>query len=79
MPGTTSARKRGPTADRGGQSPVTEARERAGLTQTELADRLGVDRSSVHQTESRGDGVSVSTLRRYVEACGLRLVVSVED
>lgn len=38
-----------------------------GLTQTDIAEKLGISQSNVAQTERRGD-LLVSTLRRYVEA-----------
>lgn len=60
-------------------SPITTARELAGLTQSDLAARLGVDRAAVHQAEARGEGASLALLRRYVEACGCELVLTVRE
>jgi DNA-binding XRE family transcriptional regulator len=37
-----------------------------GLTQSDLAEKLGISQSNVAQTERRGD-LLVSTLRRYIE------------
>src|SRR5262245_28889485 len=50
---------------------LVEARLAAGLTQAEVAIRLGVSASQVARIEKRGyDTCSVHTLRRYVEALG---------
>ena len=50
---------------------LVEARQAAGLTQVELARRLGVSQAQVARIERRGyDSHSLSTLRRYVEALG---------
>ncbi len=45
-----------------------------GLTQTDLANRLGVGQAALSRAERRGD-LLVSTLRAYVEALGGRLDV----
>jgi DNA-binding XRE family transcriptional regulator len=50
---------------------LVEARQAAGLTQAELAERLGVSRAHVARIEKRGyDAHSLNTLRRYVAALG---------
>jgi transcriptional regulator with XRE-family HTH domain len=52
---------------------LREARLRAGLTQSELAERSGTARSQISRYE-RGDVLpSLETLRRLVRACGLEL------
>src|SRR6266851_3603110 len=59
---------------------LVEARQAAGLTQGELASRLGVSQAQVARLEKRGyDAYTLSSLRRYVEALGddFRLQVSV--
>lgn len=61
------------------RSPITTARDLAGLTQSDLATRLGVDRAAVHQAEARCEGASLALLRRYVEACGCELVLTVRE
>lgn len=47
-------------------------RMKAGLTQNQLADRLGLHRSivSAAETESVGEFVSEDFANRYLEACG---------
>ncbi|MDO8473306.1 MAG: XRE family transcriptional regulator [Dehalococcoidia bacterium] len=48
---------------------LAEAREAAGLTQAELAKRLGITQSQVSRIEKRGyDSYTLNTLRRYVKA-----------
>jgi DNA-binding XRE family transcriptional regulator len=61
---------------------LAEAREAAGLTQTELARRLGVSRAQVARIEKRGyDAYTLTTLRRYVQALsgGFSLEVRVQQ
>jgi HTH-type transcriptional regulator/antitoxin HipB len=50
---------------------LVEARMAAGLTQAELARRLGVSQAQVARIEKRGyDAYTLTTLRRYVQALG---------
>jgi DNA-binding XRE family transcriptional regulator len=59
---------------------LVEARQAAGLTQAELAERLGVSQAQVARLEKRGyDAYTLNSLRRYVEALGngFRLDVSI--
>jgi len=61
---------------------LVEARQEAGLTQAELAERLGVSQAQVARLEKRGyDAYTLNSLRRYVEALGtgFRLEVSVRS
>lgn len=59
---------------------LVEARQAAGLTQAELAERLGVSQAQVARLEKRGyDAYTLNSLRRYVEALGngFRLEVAI--
>src|SRR5712692_3112209 len=57
---------------------LVEARQAAGLTQVELAKRLGVSQAQVARIEKSGyDSYTLNTLRRYVQALGKRLEVAV--
>jgi transcriptional regulator with XRE-family HTH domain len=50
---------------------LAEARHTAGLTQEQLAKRLGVTQSQVAKMEKRGyEDYTLNSLRRYVEALG---------
>ncbi len=50
-------------------------RERAGVTQDALAERLGTSQPSISQLES-GDGLYLSSIARYVHALGGHLEVT---
>jgi transcriptional regulator with XRE-family HTH domain len=52
---------------------IREARLRAGLTQAELAERSGRDRSVIARWEQGSVAPSVDTLIELVRACGLDL------
>ncbi len=50
---------------------LSEARRAAGLTQKQLAERLGVSQAQVSRIEQEGyDAYTLTTLRRYVQALG---------
>lgn len=50
---------------------LVEARQAAGLTQAEMAKRLGVSQAQVARIEKRGyDAYTLNTLRRYIQALG---------
>src|SRR5258708_39011379 len=50
---------------------LVEARQKAGLTQEQMAERLGVSQSRIARIEKRGyDAYTLNTLRRYVAALG---------
>lgn len=55
---------------------VREAREAAGLTQRELASRMGTSQAAVARLESGGTGATLTTLQKVASA--LNLTVTVE-
>src|ERR1035437_8111194 len=57
-------------------SAVIEARNRAGLTQQELARRMGATQPVVARLESGGPRRSMRTLERLAKATGSRLLIS---
>jgi len=56
---------------------LAEARERADMTQSRVAERLGISQSDVSKLERRAD-VRLSTLRAYAHAIGARLHVGLQ-
>lgn len=58
---------------------LVEARQAAGLTQAEMAKRLGVSQAQVARIEKRGyDAYTLNTLRRYVHALGTGFSLQVQ-
>jgi transcriptional regulator with XRE-family HTH domain len=57
---------------------IRQAREQAGLSQAELADRMGTTQSAVARLESPRSNPRVETLDRAVASTGRRVAVSVE-
>lgn len=53
---------------------IREARRRAGLTQVELAERMGTTQSAIARLERGGTEPSYERVDRAVRACGLELV-----
>jgi ribosome-binding protein aMBF1 (putative translation factor) len=58
---------------------VIARRQALGLTQQELAERVGTSHSVISRIESGQHPASVTTLRRLAEAFGTHLVVGFED
>lgn len=54
------------------------ARSRAGLTQGEVAERMGTTQSVVARLESGRRAPSMRTVQRYAQAVGARAVVHLE-
>lgn len=55
---------------------VADARNRAGLSQRELAQRAGTSQSAIARIESGAVSPSFATVRRLVAACGFELRLS---
>ena len=62
-----------------GNALILEARRRAGLTQTGLADRLGVPQSTIARWETGRIAPSFENVVRAVRACDLDLSVRLVD
>jgi transcriptional regulator with XRE-family HTH domain len=58
---------------------IREARLKAGLTQAELAERLGRERAQVARWEIGGQEPSFANLRSAVEACGFVLRIEIAE
>ena len=60
---------------------LLKARKQAGLTQAEVAERMGIAQSALARIESslgsRKHSPSLATLRRYAEACGKKLTIAI--
>lgn len=54
---------------------LQQAREKAKLTQKEIAKRMGTTQSVISRIES-GRNVSINTLEKYARACGKHLELS---
>ena len=60
-------------------SPIARARKAAGLTQKELADKLGVIQQQVAKWEAAGANPQTKTLKRIAEALGCSIDELIED
>lgn len=54
---------------------LRQAREDAGLTQEELANRMGTKKSAISRIENHAEDVRLSTLKAYAKAVGARLQI----
>jgi ribosome-binding protein aMBF1 (putative translation factor) len=54
------------------------ARARAGLSQGEVAERMGTTQSVVARLESGRNAPNLRTIRRYAEAVGARLTIRLD-
>ena len=58
---------------------LLRARTEAGLTQADVAERMGVSQPVVARIESslgsRAHSPTLNTLRRYANACGMKLII----
>lgn len=61
----------------GAGSIIREARVAAGVTQAELARRMGITQPSVARIEAAGDNVTVSTLKRAAAALDRAVILQV--
>lgn len=54
---------------------LRQAREAAGLTQEQVAHRLGTKKSAISRIENHAEDMRLSTLRAYAQAVGARLQI----
>ncbi len=59
-------------------SAIIEARKQAGLTQEQLAERMGIKQPYIARLEGGSNNPSVSTLERIAEATNSQLKISFE-
>ncbi len=57
---------------------LAELREKAKLTQKELAGAMGVKQPTISDMEKVGQDIKLSTLKKYIEAIGGKLNIDVE-
>jgi ribosome-binding protein aMBF1 (putative translation factor) len=57
---------------------IAQARQRAGLSQIELARRMRTKQSAIARLERGGRSPNIKTLRKLAEATGSRLVVRLD-
>lgn len=58
---------------------IREARQRAGLTQVELADRAGLAQPAIARWEGGRTAVSLDNVMRLVRLCGLELELQIVE
>ncbi|MDO8885489.1 helix-turn-helix transcriptional regulator [Candidatus Oleimmundimicrobium sp.] len=56
---------------------LKQAREKAGLTQEDIAKRLHTKKSAISRIENHAEDIRLSTLEKFVQAVGKELKVSV--
>jgi len=80
MPPERRARSDARVKEIQGEMLLAELRKHSGLTQQELADKLGISQPSLSQMESQDD-MQISTLSRLVDSVGgkLELIVHLPD
>ena len=56
---------------------LRKAREEAGITQEELANKMNTKKSAISRIENHSDDIRISTLKNYLEAIGKKLQLSI--
>lgn len=54
---------------------LRQAREAAGLTQEQVAEQLGTQKSAISRIENHAENVTLSTLKAYADAVGHTLQI----
>jgi predicted transcriptional regulator len=57
---------------------LAQLREQLEISQVELAKEMGISQPSVANLEKRGQEIKLSSLKKYVEAMGGKLVLDIE-
>jgi HTH-type transcriptional regulator/antitoxin HipB len=55
---------------------LRQAREEAGLTQEELADRVGTQKTAISRIENHAENIKLSTIQKVAKALGKSLEIS---
>ena len=56
---------------------LKQAREEAGITQEELAERLKTKKSAISRIENHAEDIKLSTLEKFAQALGKKLLLKV--
>jgi DNA-binding XRE family transcriptional regulator len=54
---------------------LRQAREEAGLTQEELADRVGTRKTAISRIENHAEDIKLSTIQKVAKALGMSLEI----
>ncbi len=57
---------------------LKKMRDESGITQQELAERLGTKKSTISRMENHAEDVRLSTIIRIATACGRKVRISIE-
>lgn len=57
---------------------LRRAREKAGVTQREVAEQLETQKSAISRIENHAEDIRLSTLERYARALGKKLRIKIE-
>jgi HTH-type transcriptional regulator/antitoxin HipB len=57
---------------------LRQAREAAGLTQEELANRVHTKKTAISRIENHAEDIKISTLKRVAKALGKRIQINLE-
>lgn len=58
---------------------LKQAREKAGLTQDEVAEQLNTKKTAVSRIENHAEDIRLSTLEKYANAFGKKLKIELVD
>lgn len=56
---------------------LRKAREEAGITQEELAQKMNTKKSAISRIENHSEDIRISTLKNYLEAIGKKLQLNI--
>lgn len=57
---------------------LAELREKVKLTQSDVANAMGVKQPTIAGMEKNGQDIKLSTLKKYIEAAGCKLKLDIE-
>ena len=56
---------------------LRQAREEVGITQKEIAEKLGTKKSAISRIENHAEDIQLSTIKSYLEALGKKLQIDI--